>query len=214
MDGLVANYAVRLLDAIRRMQVEFQGVSLNRRVAFLLPPGKRFMSELRAKLSSKLHELDDPTSSDHKYELVTAETFAKLVGSGKTQTRQQLVIDSIDNFDGLECLIVFGVHLDGPTSDTRLRSRICRSITRGQMLSVIVNENVRGGWLEWLQRAQLKNKHDQFDADAERAAIRPVRKPKVRKTLGRPLTETIPFSFFQTNPPTIKKIPVLHSSLH
>ena len=160
-------YAQKLAGVVQELEDEFQGVSLHRRVAFLLPPDKGFVEDLRRELNRELNNIDST-----KYELVTAETYAKMIGNGETHTHQQLVMDSVDNFDGLECLIAVGVHLDEPVSasDTRPRSRIYRAITRAQMLFFVVNKNVQGGWLEFTRFADLKSL-DHFDPKIERAAI-------------------------------------------
>jgi hypothetical protein len=176
--NLVEEYAQKLAEIVQELEDEFQGVSLHRRVAFLLPPDKEFIAELRTELSRELNNIDST-----KYELVTAGTYAKMVGSGETHTQQQLVMDSIDNFDGLECLIAVGVHLDEPVSaDTRPRSRIYRAITRAQMLLFVVNENVEGGWLEFAQHIYPKTL-DHFNRQSERAAIAHAGQRKVRMCL-------------------------------
>ena len=87
------------------------------------------------------------------------------------------MLDSVESFDGLECLVVFGVHLDGPTSDAIHRSHIYRSITRAQLLFFLVNENVPGGWLQWLQLVKLDV--GEFSGETERKAILEPTKRKV-----------------------------------
>jgi streptogramin lyase len=66
---------------------------------------------------------------------------------------QQLVLDTVDNFNGLERLIVIAVDLDSPIelgAAAKTRSQLYRAITRSQMMVVVVNEVLRGGWLEFL----------------------------------------------------------------
>ena len=65
------------------------------------------------------------------------------------------MLDTLNNFDGLERLIVIAVGLDAPLDQEaedvlETRSRLYRALTRARMLAMIVNEAVRGGWLEWL----------------------------------------------------------------
>ena len=175
----MSEYAQKLAGFVQELENEFQGVSLHRRVVFLLPPDKEFIAELRTELSRELNSNDST-----KYELVTAETYAKMVGSGETHTQQQLVMDFVDNFDGLECLIAVGVHLDESVSayDIRPRSRIYRAITRAQMFFFVVNENVQGGWLQFGQYIDPKTL-DRFDRQSERAAIAHANQRKVRTYL-------------------------------
>ena len=81
-----------------------------------------------------------------------------------------LVLDTLSNFDGLERLIVIAVGLDAKLDEDVLetRSRLYRALTRAHMLALVVNENVRGGWLEWLNRVKL-DRQAAFDLHAERA---------------------------------------------
>ena len=163
-------YAHKLVSELEKLEEDLKGVSLDCRVAFLLPPDDiEFMTKLREQLSFALP----------KYTLINAECFAKCVGrGGEGSASQQLVMDTVDNFDGLESLITFGVHLDGPTSDLRVRSWLYRSITRAQMLHVVVNETVKGGWLEWLQLVRRHDPKKEFDTESERKKMLPAEERK------------------------------------
>ena len=166
----IANYARVITSEIAGLEKEFQGVPLDLRVAFLLPPhDKGFLEEMRRHSEGAFSEMDGP-KSERKYALITAETYAKYGRRGKGHLLQRLVIATVDEFDGLESLVVFGVHLDGPTGKLVSRSWIYRAITRAQMRFILVNENVEGGWLEWLHFVQLDANKD-FDVEAERDAI-------------------------------------------
>ena len=81
-----------------------------------------------------------------------------------------LVLDSLEQFDGLERLIILAVGLDEPISDLpeeaasrgsskpddqarsdadqRTRSRLYRAVTRAHMQVLVINELISGGWLE------------------------------------------------------------------
>jgi len=68
-----------------------------------------------------------------------------------------LVLDHIGAFDGLERLVVICVGLDTPRTDAAdalgaSRSQLYRAITRAHMMVLVVNELVRGGWLEFFPR--------------------------------------------------------------
>ena len=81
----------------------------------------------------------------------------------------------LGSFDGLERLIIFAVGLDvaintaqGSTvTDLETRSQLYRALTRSHMLAVVINEVVRGGWLEFLGTVKLE-RGVAFDRDAER----------------------------------------------
>jgi hypothetical protein len=166
-ETLELRYTAKLVAEIRKLEEDCKGISLDCRVAFLLPPNQPdFMTKLSETLSRELCGSDP---QQPKYALISAEHFAKRVGQGEGSTCQQLVLDTVDNFNGLESLITFGVHLDGPyPDDLQVRSWLYRSITRTQMLFVLVNEQRKGGgWLQWLNSVQ----HDpekKFEASSER----------------------------------------------
>ena len=79
-------------------------------------------------------------------------------------------------------LIVMGVGLDAAitgTADTpEVRSRLYRAITRAHMMVIIVNEKLRGGWLEFLGHVKFTG---DFDEEAEAARPRSAwRAPSLR----------------------------------
>ena len=84
------------------------------------------------------------------------------------------MLDTLENFDGLERLIVIAVGLDAPLNEgaedmLETRSRLYRALTRAHMLAIVVNETIAGGWLEWLKLVKL---HGEFDRDAEVARLK------------------------------------------
>jgi hypothetical protein len=171
-DERVQRYADKLVAEIKKLEEELKGLSLDCRVAFLLPPNQlKFMTELSTTLSETLsRELRGSDPQQPKYTLINAECFAKRVGrGGEDSPSQQLVLDTVENFNGLESLITFGVHLDGPyPGDLQVRSWLYRSITRTQMLCVLVNEQREGGgWLQWLNSVQHDPKKE-LDVTSER----------------------------------------------
>jgi hypothetical protein len=69
-----------------------------------------------------------------------------------------LVLDTVDNFNGLERLIVIAVGLDSPMhqgAGSETPSHLYRGITRAQLAVVVVNEVVQGGWLEFMTRLKF-----------------------------------------------------------
>ena len=65
-----------------------------------------------------------------------------------------IVLDAIDNFDGLERLIVIAAGLDEnmlPGKSRRLASRFYRAITRAHMLVYVVNEELPNGMLNFIR---------------------------------------------------------------
>ena len=72
----------------------------------------------------------------------------------------------MQQFDGLERLIVVAIGLDAKIDHSEgtleTRSRLYRALTRAHMMALVVNEKLRGGWLEFLGSVRLKE--DRFDA--------------------------------------------------
>ena len=81
-------------------------------------------------------------------------------GASAELAAASLVIDAIDNLDGLERLVVICCGLDSVKDATR--SSLYRAVTRAHLMVVVVNEFLRGGWLEFLGSVRLKD--ERFDA--------------------------------------------------
>jgi hypothetical protein len=99
-----------------------------------------------------------------------------------------LVLDTIENMDGLERLMVIAVGLDSPIpenaeataegdvlrtrSTMQTRSHLYRALTRAHMLVCVVNETLPRGWLAYLTRLKLSKDgaFDEASALAERTA--------------------------------------------
>jgi hypothetical protein len=108
-------------------------------------------------------------------ELVNAATASAVLTRGETAARDTddkgwLVLDSVDNMDGLERLVVICVGLDQVIDRgagvLETRSRLYRAMTRAQLAVAVVNEVLPGGWLEFLGHVELSA--DDFDDAAER----------------------------------------------
>ena len=84
--------------------------------------------------------------------------------------KQLLVVDSVDNMDGFERLVVICVGLDQVIDRgagvLETRSRLYHAMTRAQLAVAVVNEVLPGGWLEFLGRVELDD--EKFDDAAER----------------------------------------------
>jgi ADP-ribose pyrophosphatase YjhB (NUDIX family) len=157
-----AREVVEALTAIRRQLVDLE--DLDDRVA-VVGPDEAFIEKLREPLARALGG----------FELVDAATASAVLPRGDTEARaadakQLLVVDSVDNMDGLERLVVICVGLDQVIDRgagvLETRSRLYRAMTRAQLAVAVVNEALPGGWLEFLGRVELDDK--MFDDAAER----------------------------------------------
>jgi len=93
-------------------------------------------------------------------------------GDNEDGSYEAILVDTVAKVDGLERLFVIGVALDTKIDsepaegssrreeDLNTRSRIYRAMTRAHFLVVLVNEFVRGGWLEYLNNLSLDPNFD------------------------------------------------------
>ena len=90
------------------MTTSFPGLSLQGRVAILVPDSD-FLEGLRLELLPALR-----ARFGTRFDLISAsESSAMLLGHRKPgRGTESLVLESLSNFDGLECLIVLAVGLD------------------------------------------------------------------------------------------------------
>ena len=171
-------YAERVMAALEHIANLFPRLELTNRVAILVPDAP-FLDGLKPQLMAEFQargRRSDQTPGQ-QYILIEARgAAAALRGRGRSSGGEALVLDTIGNFDGLERLIVIAVGLDAPldkeSDDAFLetRSRLYRALTRAHMLAMVVNEAVRGGWLEWLNLIKLKE--GKFDREAELARMK------------------------------------------
>ena len=158
-----AREVVEAIAAIRRQLVDLE--DLDDRVA-VVGPDDAFVEWLREPLARGL---------DGSFELVDAAMASAALPRGETEARDGskawLVVDSVENMDGLERLVVICVGLDqvidrgDGVSETR--SLLYRAMTRAQLAVAVVNEALPGGWLEFLGRVELST-DEAFDDAAER----------------------------------------------
>ena len=85
--------------------------------------------------------------------------------------QEKIVLDTVENADGLEQLVVICVDLDAPVErnreDLQTRSRLYRGLTRAQLLAIVVNARVQGGWLEFLGMVTFSESADETVEEKE-----------------------------------------------
>ena len=167
----IASYASQCMLAIRHVTNMLPSLDLHDRLA-ILGPDMQFVDLLRPVLLEELATMF-PTRN---FALVSSDIAASTVNRPQGETAEMIMLDGLDNVDGLERLIVIAVNMDAPIDSPSLealsgRSRLYRSITRATMMFLIVNEWISGGWLEWLGCVQLQ---DKFDDELEKRNARPM----------------------------------------
>ena len=168
-------YGERIAAALQDVVTAFPGLSLQGRVAILVPDDG-FLASLLPELPSALR----PAFGARFALISSSDACATLLeqdeGRGGAEA-EAIVCDTLANFDGLERLIVFAVGLDAVIDAQgdhiavlETRSRLYRALTRSHMLAIVVNHALPGGWLEFLGAVRLR-KDAAFDREAERRRL-------------------------------------------
>eukprot|EP01045_Picozoa_sp_COSAG04_P005671 COSAG04_NODE_266_length_18562_cov_11.848995_10_plen_2111_part_00 len=165
-----AEYAAQTLHALQCVTETFDSLNLDGRLAIIVPD-----ADFRRGLSPQL-ERELTAAYDARFELANAADAGRILATGDGRdSKQTIVLDSIEQMDGMEWLIVLCVGLDSPAGDAResaafadSRSLLYRGVTRAHMMVSAVNEFHSDGWLAFLTGVRL-SKERKFDpAEAER----------------------------------------------
>ena len=163
-DDMGERYAREVVDALSAIQQQLADLdNLDDRVAVVCP-NDAFVKKFRGPLDRVLAD---------RFELVDAATASALLPRDEERSsgsKPWLVVDSVENMDGLERLVVICVGLDHiidrGAGVLETRSHLYRAMTRVQLAIAVVNQVLPGGWLEFLGRVELSA--DDFDDAMER----------------------------------------------
>jgi serine/threonine protein kinase len=169
-------YATKVREAMTFLQKQFTGMGFHDRVA-IVASSTAFIEELKPLLLVLLGSGFDIIDAAAANRCISTGgsgqkmKHAALNEASASKISQCLVLDTVDNFTGLERLIVIAIgldtHIDGSTKASQARSQLYRCITRAQMMVVVVNEVVHGGWLGFLPHLDF-DPNTKFDAQLER----------------------------------------------
>ena len=158
-EDLDKEYAKRARDAIWHVVKTFPTISLNNRLALLVPDAE-FLERLQPLLERGLKELLPHRSlrftrfSDSLRRVPLCFASESEEENERKTEEEQIVLDTADVIDGLEQLVVICIGLDariGQTSgDLRVRAQLYKGITRAQFLAIVVNRHIKNGFLEFL----------------------------------------------------------------
>jgi hypothetical protein len=154
-------YTRGIVKGLNHIYSEFVGAELHDQLVILVPT-VHFRDQLRKHLEAEIWG----KFPDKQFEFVTAVAGAFLK---KKANSTRVVLDTLESFDGMERLFVMAVGLDSIRT-TAGCCGIYRAITRAHMFVCVVQEHLKGGWLEFTANVKL-DKGD-FDADAERARVK------------------------------------------
>ena len=147
-------------EVVKWAKSQFPAMSIDNKLA-IVGPNREFVRKLKSALP--LDELEAAVGS--RVRLVSAveaaeREFVELFDPVVEGDEQWIVVDSLSNIDGLERPAVIAVGMDtirigSVDGMVASRSDIYRAVTRANVLVIVVNELIKGGWLEWLSRVQI-----------------------------------------------------------
>ena len=167
-------YVQKSVAAIHFIIDSYPGLSLHHRVALLVPDDdfrQKFGPMLKEALNIGKRKFNftsfQNSMSILPWDLLGAE------GSKDNNHDEVMILDTVENAKGLEQLFVICIDLDAEIdyseSDATTRARIYQALTRAQLQAVVVNQVVKGGWLEFLGliHSKVQQKFDESTALAE-----------------------------------------------
>ena len=148
-------YVQKSVAAIHFIIDGYPGLSLHHRVALLVPDDdfcQKFGPMLKEALKIGKRKFNftsfQNSMSILPWDLLGAE------GSKDNNHDEVIILDTVENAKGLEQLFVICIDLDSEINDSEndaiTRARIYQALTRAQLQAVVVNQVVKGGWLEFL----------------------------------------------------------------
>ena len=143
-------YAARISDALKKVKHDYfeETISLHDRVAVVVPDDD-FKEEMIKRLKAGT------------FKFVSAETAsARVTSLSMARNKDEwIILDSINNIDGLERLIVIAVGLDKNIEENRNEratgSLFYRAITRAHMCVVVINETMEQGMLNFVSKLEF-----------------------------------------------------------
>ena len=166
-------YVEHTLSAIHFIVHSYASLSLHHRLALLISD-----DDFRKEFQPKLVEALRIGFPNREFGLTTFEDSMSVLpldllaeGLEHKDHEEVIILDTVEHAKGLEQLFVICIDLDSRISDSEIdvatRARIYQGLTRAQLHAVVVNQFVKGGWLEFL--GLIESKVDKFD---ERIALK------------------------------------------
>ena len=160
-------YMEQTLSAIQFIAHSYTILSLHHRLA-LLVSDHDFLKEFQPKLDRALRD----GFRNRKFSFTTFEDSMSFLpldllaeGLDQEDHEEVIILDTVEHAKGLEQLFVICIDLDSKISDSEIdvatRARIYQGLTRAQLHAVVVNQVVKGGWLEFL--GLIESQVDKFD---------------------------------------------------
>lgn len=154
-----AKYVEGIMHGMKHMGETFPGAEFHDNLVIIVPD-EAFKKAILSTLAVKMKVLGI------KMVDAVVGAFSETKKSKKEPNR--IVLDTLDSFDGMERLFVFAVGLDS-IKTTEGCCGIYRAITRAHMFVCVVQEHLKGGWLEFM--GTVKPDQTDFDESKERERV-------------------------------------------
>ena len=149
-------YVEHTLSAIQFIVHSYTSLSLHHRLALLISD-----DDFRKEFQPKLDEALKDGFRNRRFGFTTFEDSMSILpldllaeGLEHKDQEEVIILDTVEHAKGLEQLFVICIDLDSRISDSEIdvatRARIYQGLTRAQLHAVVVNQFVKGGWLEFL----------------------------------------------------------------
>jgi len=160
----------------------------------IVVPDETFLEKLRPLLVAALQK----KQAGKGFELLRAEAALGTAGvlscspSLAVEHKNEVILDTLENIDGLERLAVVAVGLDAKIqsgedsvkSAMDTRSRIYRAVTRAKLMLCVVNEPLEGGFMEWLTNLGKGAEGNDPPTDVEKFIHDSVNKQQAKQPQG------------------------------
>ena len=163
-------YVEHTISAIQFIVHSYTSLSLHHRLALLVSDDD-FRTELQPKLDEALrigfqNRKFGFTTFEDSMSVLPLDLLAEgLEHKDHGEHEEVIILDTVEHAKGLEQLFVICIDLDSRISDSEIdvatRARIYQGLTRAQLHAVVVNQVVKGGWLEFL--GLVESQVDKFD---------------------------------------------------
>lgn len=154
-------YVEGILHGLKHMMDKFPGAEMHDNLVILVPNEDFKVKLLKSGVDKEVLALN--------VTFVDAVIGAFPESKRKETEPSRVILDTLASFDGMERLFVFAVGLDS-VKTTEGCCGIYRAITRAHMFVCVVQEHLKGGWLEFTAAVQRDVQAD-FDEAKERERV-------------------------------------------
>lgn len=157
------HYVQGVVNSLQNIFTACAGMDIHDSLAILVPN-----AEFKCDIEPLLRAALDAKFPESQFSIVNAVEGA-FPRKRKVNECSRIVLDTLDSFDGMERLFVMAVGLDSVRTPAGC-CNIYRAITRAHMFVYVVQEHLKGGWLEFTATVKRDDSAD-YDAAEERDRV-------------------------------------------